>query len=455
MSIQTINPSNGEIIATYETMSATDVNTIIEQTQVAYLEWSQQTLQQRSASILLLSELLLDEKQQYAELMAIEMGKPITAGIAEVEKCAKLCRYYASKATDFLQPRLVSTAHQKSYVCYQALGIILAIMPWNFPLWQVFRFAVPNLILGNACLLKHAPISTGTALIIEKIIRQAGFTKHIFRTLVITETQVKGIIENHHVKGVTLTGSERAGKAVAAIAGSVIKKTVMEMGGSDPYIILEDANLEQAAKTCVTSRILNSGQVCIAAKRLIVVNSRYDRFVQLIINELEQIIIGDPLDSNTTIGPLARADLRLKLHQQVQKSIAQGAKLVLGGILPTGKGFYYPPTLLLNVKPGMPAYDEELFGPVVCVLRADDQAHAITLANDTRFGLGAAVFTADLIKGEKIARDHLQAGNCCVNSMVTSDPRLPFGGIKQSGYGRELAAEGLYEFANIKTVVIN
>lgn len=282
MLIETINPANGQIIKAYKTMSATTVNTVIEQTQQAYLQWSQQSIAKRCQSMLALSQLLLDNKQQYAKLVAQEMGKPIVAGIAEVEKCAKLCNYYAENAANFLQPRAVETEHNKAYVCYQPLGIIFTIMPWNFPLWQVFRFAVPNLLAGNACLLKHAPISTGTALAIEKIIQEAGFVDNIFRTLVITEAQAKDVIENKYVQGVTLTGSERAGQQVAAMAGSAIKKSVMEMGGSDPYIVLEDADLEQAAKACVTSRMLNTGQVCIAAKRLIVVNRRHDPFVELV-----------------------------------------------------------------------------------------------------------------------------------------------------------------------------
>ena len=454
MSIQTINPTTGKPIAIYEECSSEAVNTMIDEMYSDYLSWSKQTISARALPMQRLAELLLDEKHECALLMAKEMGKPMTAGIAEVEKCAKLCRYYAENADTFLQARLVQTEYQKSYVCYQSLGIIFAIMPWNFPMWQVFRFAVPNLMVGNACLLKHAPISTGMALKIEQLIRAAKFPDSIFRSLVISVDQAANVITHKKIKGVTLTGSERAGKVVAAIAGSALKKSVLEMGGSDPYIILEDANLEQAAKICVVSRMSNTGQVCIAAKRLITVGRIHARFVELLQKEVRKIIVGDPLDSKTTMGPLARIDLRDILQQQVQQSITQGATLLCGGEIPAGDGFYYPPTILTGIQPGMAAYEEELFGPVACVIHVETEIDAIRIANDTHFGLGAAIFTQDVEKGERIAREELQAGTCNVNTMVTSDPRLPFGGIKQSGYGRELSIEGIHEFVNIKTIAI-
>ena len=453
--IRTINPATNQIITEYNEMSVVELQNIIQAMTAVQLEWASQSFARRAKCMQQMAKLLLDRQQQYAKLMAAEMGKPLTAGIAEIEKCAKICRYYAKHAASFLQSKSVQTEHQKSYICYQPLGIIFAIMPWNFPMWQVFRFAVPNLMAGNACLLKHAPITTGTALEIEKLLVAAGFPKDLFRALLIDNEQAAVIIGDKRIKGITLTGSEQAGKIVAAAAGRAIKKSVLELGGSDPYIILPDADLKQAARLCVTSRMNNTGQVCIAAKRIIVVGDIDQQFIRLILDELKHIVIGEPLDHTTTMGPMAREDLRDTLHQQVLTSVAQGAELLCGGKMPVGEGFYYPPTVLLNVLPDMPAYKEELFGPVMVIFKAKDETEAIKIANDTDFGLGAAIFTTDNAKGEKIAREQLVAGTCHVNTMVTSDPRLPFGGIKQSGYGRELSSQGIHEFVNIKTIVVN
>jgi len=386
--------------------------------------------------------------------MALEMGKPIKDGISEVNKCAWVCDYYAENAKNFLQDEVIETDASKSYVSYQPLGIILAIMPWNFPFWQVFRFAAPGLMAGNVGLLKHASNVFGCALAIEDVFKRAGFPKNTFRSLLVGSSLVNKIIDHPHIKAVTLTGSVPAGKSVARKAGSVLKKTVLELGGSDPYLILEDADLEKAAQICALSRLINSGQSCIAAKRFIVVEQIRDQFEELLIKEMKSYKMGDPLDETTQIGPQARFDLRDALHDQVTKSIEKGAKCILGGIIPNDTGAFYPPTLLTDVKTGMPAYEEELFGPVGSIIIAKSEEEAIKVANDSIFGLGASVFTQNVEKGNKIAREEIQAGCCFVNTYVRSDPRLPFGGIKESGYGRELSSHGIKEFVNIKTIYL-
>ncbi len=455
MSIQTVNPFTGKLIKDYPSMSKTDVNEIISNCHQDYLVWSEISFATRATKMLKVGELLRKHKNRLATVVADEMGKPTNAGIAEIEKCALVCEYYAKNTEKLLQPQLIKTDLQKSFVTYRPQGIIFAIMPWNYPFWQVFRFAAPNLMAGNGCLLKHAPISTGTALEIEKLFREAGFPNNIFRTLVIGTDLAPTVIADRRVIGVTLTGSERAGIAVSNEASKYLKKAVLELGGNDPYVILEDADLAHAAKTCVSARLSNSGQICIAAKRIIVVDEVFEDFQNKVIAEMKGYIMGDPMDSKTTMGPLARNDLRQTVHNQVQKSIQSGAKLVVGGEIPTGPGFFYPPTLLTDVMPGTPAFDDEIFGPVVTLIHANNENHAIELANHTRYGLGAAVFTKDILKGEDIAVNKLNAGTCSVNTAVHSDPRLPFGGIKHSGYGRELGANGLKSFLNIKTIQIN
>lgn len=454
MAIQTINPATESLINTYEEMTQAEVNQIIEETHAAYLRWREMPIEERAKKMHRAAVLLKENKLSLAQLMAEEMGKPIIAGIAETEKCAWVCEYYANHAAELLKPRIIKTDFKKSYVTYEPGGVIFAIMPWNFPLWQVFRFAAPNLMAGHGCLLKHAPISTGTALAIEKLLRDAGFPQHIFRTLLIPVDLAPDVIAHPKVSAVTLTGSERAGMSVGAEAGKSVKKVVLELGGNDPYLILADADLEKAAEICVASRLANSGQVCIAAKRLIVVNDVFNQFVKLLLENIRNYKMGDPLQKDTHLGPLARADLREKVHQQVQDSVHLGAKLLMGGKIPSGKGFYYPVTVLTEVKPGTPAFDEEIFGPVLALTHAKDEAEAISLANHSRYGLGAAVFTANIAHGEKIAAEKIQAGTCAVNAFVKSDPRLPFGGIKHSGYGRELAEEGIHAFMNVKTVIV-
>jgi succinate-semialdehyde dehydrogenase/glutarate-semialdehyde dehydrogenase len=386
--------------------------------------------------------------------MAEEMGKPIRQGRAEVEKCAWVCEYYADNAESFLSKETIATDASDSYVTFNPLGVVLAVMPWNFPLWQVFRFAAPALMAGNAGVLKHASNVPGSALAIEEVFRQAGFPASLFRTLLVGGSRVSSVIEDSRIKAVTLTGSTEAGKTVASTAGRVLKKSVLELGGSDPYLVLEDAELERTINTCVASRLINAGQSCIAAKRFIVVKSVLERFQQGFVKEMRAQKVGDPRAEDTDVGPMARHDLRDELHDQVRRSIDRGAKCLLGGEVPEGVGAYYPPTVLADVKPGMPAYEEELFGPVAAIIPVENENEAIATANDSVFGLGAAVFTKDKARGERIAAQELQAGCCFVNAFVKSDPRLPFGGIKESGYGRELAAYGIKEFVNIKTVYV-
>ncbi|NOZ04582.1 MAG: NAD-dependent succinate-semialdehyde dehydrogenase [FCB group bacterium] len=454
MSLKSINPANGEIIRTYEEMSANEVADTIDRTQEAYLAWRKSDYSERSAIMLKAAQLLRERKDEYGRLMSLEMGKPLAQALAEAEKCAWVCEYYAENAASFLAPKIIPTDASKSYVTFQPIGIVLAVMPWNFPFWQVLRFAVPALMAGNGAVLKHASNVQGCALAIEQLFRDAGLPENLFRTLVIGSRQVGQVIENPNIKAVTLTGSTPAGQAVAAKAGSLLKKTVLELGGSDPYVVLEDADLEQAVKACVAGRLLNTGQSCIAAKRFIVVESVKDEFERLLLENMSSKTMGDPLAGSFDLGPMVNIAARDELHEQVQKTIKMGAHLLLGGVIPDLPGSFYPPTLLTGVVPGMPAFDEELFGPVAVIITAADEEEAIDLANRTNFGLGAAVFTRDTEKGERIAATQLQAGSCFVNDFVRSDPRLPFGGIKESGYGRELSDFGIYEFVNIKTVYI-
>ncbi len=449
------NPANGTLINTYEEMSAKEIEDIINKVHETFKEWHKTTFETRRMLMRKAAEILRNNSRDYAKLMTIEMGKPIKSGVNEIEKCAWCCDFYADNAEKFLAPVEVANGTTKSYVTFNPLGTILGIMPWNFPFWQVFRFAVPTLMAGNTALLKHAQITTGCALAIEEIFHQAGFPHNAFRSLIVSGEGIDKAIPHRHIAAVSLTGSTPAGKTVAQIAGRHLKKVVLELGGSDPYIVLEDADLEQAVDICVASRLTNSGQSCIAAKRFIVVNDIKNEFEKLFVKKMSEAKMGDPMKEDTDVGPQARFDLRDNLHKQVEKSITEGAKCLLGGKIPNMPGAYYPPTVLSNVKPGMPAYDEELFGPVAAIIAAEGEDEAVAIANDTIYGLGAAVFTQDLQRGERIAANKLIAGSCFVNNLVKSDPRLPFGGVKESGYGRELSEFGIREFVNIKTVVID
>jgi len=447
-----IDPHTGREVRSFLMAEPAEVRAALERSAQAFDAWSRTSFAERAVVLRRAATLLREGAPGYATLMAEEMGKPVAQGRAEAEKCAWACDWYAGHAGALLADEPTETEASRSYVAYQPLGPILAIMPWNFPFWQLFRFAAPALMAGNTVLLKHAPSVPGCALALAEVLERAGLPSGVFQSLFLTDRQAGAVIRNRLVRGVTLTGSVRAGRAVARQAGAALKTTVLELGGSDPYVVLEDADVEAAAATCVQSRLVNSGQSCIAAKRFIVVEPIRARFTEAVVEGMRSARMGDPRDEATTLGPQAREDLRAALHAQVEASVAKGARLVLGGRLPTGPGWHYPPTVLDGVRRGMVAYREELFGPVASILAARDRAHAIRLANDTSFGLGGAVFTADVAEGERIAREELNAGCCFVNTFVRSDPRLPFGGVMDSGYGRELGRHGILEFVNAKTV---
>ena len=452
--LKSINPVSGEIVKSYELHSEKGVEKIINSVDKTWHHWRNTSFFNRTQLMQNLASLLRSKREELAFLMAQEMGKVKKEGIAEIEKCAWVCDYYAANAESFLEKEIIASDFSKSFVSYQPLGTILAVMPWNFPFWQVFRFAAPAIMAGNAAVLKHASNVPGCSLAIEELFREAGFPENIFRSLMIGSQKVKNVIRHKADKGGSLTGSPPAGKSVASIAGSELKKCVLELGGNDPYLILEDADLEYAAKICAAGRLLNAGQSCIGAKRFIVSEKVYPEFLEHFTHEMNAAHFGDPCDEESTMGPLARADLRNELHQQVVDSVKKGAEVVLGGEIPNRKGAFYPPTILENVKPGMPAYNEELFGPVASVILVKDEKEAVKVANDSVFGLGAAVFTKNVLKAEQIAEVQLEAGCCFVNDFVKSDPRLPFGGIKDSGFGRELSTHGIKEFMNVKTVVV-
>ncbi|MEM7583045.1 MAG: NAD-dependent succinate-semialdehyde dehydrogenase [Acidobacteriota bacterium] len=454
MTLEVLNPATGESLKTYDEMTSAEVDAAIDDAHECFLGWREVPFGERAELMHGAARVLRAKQDEYARLMALEMGKPVREGRAEIEKCALTCDYYADQAETFLKPEPIVTEAAKSFVAFEPLGVVLAVMPWNFPFWQVFRFAAPGLMAGNTGVLKHASNVPGSALAIEEVFREAGFPEHAFRTLLIGSRAVARVIENPKVKATTLTGSTPAGRAVAGTSGERLKKSVLELGGSDPYLILADADIDHAAKTCATSRLINGGQSCIAAKRFIVVAERRDEFEQKFLEAMGARRMGDPLDETTDVGPQARHDLRDELHDQVQRSIDAGARCLLGGEVPDSPGAFYPPTVLTDVVPGMPAYHEELFGPVASIIVVADEAEAIRVANDSPFGLGAAVFTADAERGEEIARHHLDAGCCFVNDFVRSDPRLPFGGVKESGYGRELSHYGIKEFVNVKTVYV-
>ena len=452
--MKSVNPATGEVIFSVEEHSKKGVEKIINSVDKTWHHWRNTSFMHRSHLMQNLSSLLKSKRDELARVISLEMGKVYKEAQAEVEKCAWVCDYYALNAESFLQEEFIETEASASYVCYQPLGTILAIMPWNFPFWQVFRFLAPVLMAGNTAVLKHASNVPGCSRAIEDLIHEAGYPENAFRSLMIGSPMVEEVINHKAIKGISLTGSTPAGKAVAALAGKALKKCVLELGGSDPYVILEDADIESAAQTCVTGRLFNAGQSCIGAKRFIVLEEVYPTFLEQLVDHMRLANFGDPFLEETSIGPLARFDLRDELHQQVVDSVKMGAEVIIGGEIPLRKGAYYPPTVLVNVRPGMPAYDEELFGPVAAVIKAKNEDEAIRIANDTVFGLGAAVFTKNLKKGQDIAEFKLEAGACFVNDFVKSDPRLPFGGIKESGYGRELSPFGIKEFMNIKTVVV-
>ncbi len=449
--MKSINPFNGNLINSYEEHSSDALQGILDNVQQEYVHWKQTSYGERSALMARAASVLRNRKEEFARLMTLEMGKLLRESMAEVEKCAWVCEYYSQHAEVLLKPEVVETDARRSYVTFQPLGIVLAVMPWNFPFWQVFRFAAPALMAGNAAVLKHASNVPGCALAIESVFREAGFPANLFRTLMIPASAVQEVIAHRYVKAVTLTGSESAGSSVASFAGKMIKKSLLELGGSDAFIVLDDADLEQTIKTAVTARMLNQGQSCIAAKRFIVTGGIAEAFTEGMKVAFEKLKMGDPLESDTQVGPLARPDLVDDIEDQVKRSVEAGAVVVAGGKRIPGPGCFFEPTILTGVKPGMAVYSEETFGPVVTIITVQSEDEAINVANDSDFGLGGCVWTQDVEKGERVALQ-VETGAMFVNGMTKSDPRLPFGGINRSGYGRELGTYGIKEFVNIKTI---
>ena len=449
--MKSINPFNKKLIKEYSEHSVSEVDIIIYDVNKEWKTWRNTSFTFRSKLMKKAGEILRSDMQKFAELITSEMGKVISQSEAEIEKCAALCDYYADHSQQILNDEIIETDAHKSFASFEPLGSILAIMPWNFPFWQVFRFAVPNLMAGNAVILKHAPNVCGCSLAIEKIFRKAGFPDNIFRSLIIPVELVDRIIANDLISGVTLTGSAKAGSIVASQAGKYLKKSVLELGGSDPFIVLKDADLKKACQAGTDSRLLNAGQVCISAKRFIVEDEISDEFIENQKTLFENYKVGDPMNKSSDMGPMARLDLLENINHQVRKSIEMGARLICGGNIVEGDGFFYQPTILTNVKKGMPVYDEETFGPVSVIIRVKNAEEAIKVANDSIYGLGASIWTNDLSRGEAVARK-IEAGAVFVNGMTKSDARMPFGGTKKSGYGRELASYGIKEFLNIKTI---
>jgi len=452
--LQSINPATNELLQTYDSDSHQTIQKKLKSASNFQLKWKQKTIEERTAALHKLAELLLAQQEELAQLITAEMGKPILQSRNEIAKCAATCAYYATHASRFLKDKTLKTKGAKTYVHLEPLGVVLSIMPWNFPFWQVIRGAAPILAAGNTILLKHASNVSGCALAIEKLIAKATGSANTFRTLLCRSSEVAPLFSAKEIAAVTFTGSTAVGKQIASLAGANLKKHVLELGGSDAYIILKDAPLEIAVQIAVEARLVNSGQSCLAGKRFIVERPILKKFTDLFVEKMKAATYGDPRDEGFDIGPMARKDLRKELHEQVKKSVRKGAKILCGGQIPRGAGAYYPPTVLSNVKKGMPAYEEELFGPVASVIVARDENHALQIANDSCFGLGACLISSDVEKAEQFAAKHLEAGACFVNMQVHSDARFPFGGIKESGYGRELGEEGMKEFCNIKTIFI-
>lgn len=453
--LESIDPTSGERRARFAELGASELEARLSHAAAAQREWACLTPAVRAPLLVALAGALRARAEELALLLAAEMGKPLTQGRAEVEKCAAACEHYAAHGPQALadEPVALPRSGAREWVAYRPLGLVLAIMPWNFPLWQVVRCAAPTLLAGNGILLKHAENVQGCATALEELFGAAGFAPGLFTNLALTQPRLPALIEDERVAAVTLTGSTRAGRAVAALAGAALKKCVLELGGSDPYLVLADADLALAARACVAARLINAGQSCIAAKRFLVARAVAREFTELVVSEMRAKTMGDPRTA-VDLGPQARADLRAALHVQVTGSVARGARCLLGGELPPGPGFFYPPTVLADVAPGMPAFDEELFGPVAAIVSAVDEQELVRLANATAYGLGAAVFSRDVARATRLALDELQAGSVFVNDFVRSDPRLPFGGIKASGFGRELGLPGLREFTNAKTIVV-
>ena len=453
MAIESRNPATGELLETFEPTSPAEIERVLARAADAFDDWRRRRFAERADVLRRAAGRLRAEKTEHARTMALEMGKPVAQGEEEIEKCAWACEFFAEHGEAFMAEEPRKTEALRSYVRFDPLGAVLAVMPWNFPFWQVFRFAAPALMAGNVGILKHASNVPRCALAIPALLRAAGAPEGVFQTALVGPDAVSGLVADRRVAAVTLTGSDTAGRRVAESAGRALKKTVMELGGSDPFIVLADADLDAAARTAATARLVNSGQSCIAAKRFIAVEDVADAFVERFVAEMRARNMGDPLDRATQVGPQARHDLRDQLHHQVEESVARGARLLLGGRVPDGPGAFYPPTVLAGVSRGMPAFDEETFGPAAAVIRARDEGDAIALANHSSYGLGASLWTTDRARAERLAAE-IQAGVVVVNGQVRSDPRMPFGGVKDSGWGRELSEFGMREFVNVKSVIV-
>lgn len=451
---QTINPATGETIVTYEMLSDDQALQVLKESHHAFLEWRKTSFEERGNILREIAKRLRANKDEYAALMTQEMGKPISQGGDEIELCAAICEYSADMAPKELADEERDLEGGRALVTYQPNGVILGIQPWNFPFYQVIRYSIANIMAGNTVLLKHAKNVWGSAVEIEKVFREAGLPENVFRNLFIESDQVGQLIEHEYVRGVTLTGSPAAGGAVAAKAGECLKKTVLELGSNDGYMVLDDADIDLAVETCVQGRLYNNGETCVAPKRFIVVDAVYQEFRDKFVEKMSQIEYGDPTDENTTLGPIARDDLRETLHDLVKRSIDAGATCTFGGEIPDGPGYFYPCTVLEDVKPGMPAYDEELFGPVASLIRVKDEDEAIRVANDSRYGLGGGIFSRDEKRAIEIARNLFDTGMVNINGYNLAQPQLPFGGVKDSGYGREHGGFGMKEFVNVKSVMI-
>ena len=452
---RTVNPATGEPGKTYEGHTLDEAHAFARSAHKAFESWRRTSFEERSAVIHRAAQLLRDRSDEFAKLMTEEMGKTVDDGRAEIEKCAFHCDWFADHAADYLADEPVDIDGPEAFVTYNPLGVVLAVMPWNFPFWQVIRFAAPALMAGNGALLKHAANVPGCALAIETLIHDAGVPRELFRTLLLPSSDVKAIIEDDNVAAVTLTGSVAAGRSVAAAAGGVLKKCVLELGGSDAYVVLEDVDVDAAAEICATARMVNGGQSCIAGKRFIVVRSVLEQFESALLRHMRCYEMGDPRREGTRLGPMQSVKARDEIHRQVTESVASGARLLLGGKIPDRPGAWYPATVLANVASGQPAYDEEVFGPVAAIIAAEDESDALRIANSSEFGLGSGVLTSNVDRGRRIAAESLEAGLAFVNENVRSDPRMPFGGVKHSGYGRECSAFGIREFTNIKSVHVS
>ena len=452
--LETSDPSTGRPGLSYEGHTRNEALAIAGDVSDAFERWRFTSFEERARAMKSAARILRSRRDEFAELMTAEMGKTRQEGRAEIEKCAFSCDYFAEHAETYLAREPIDVGGPKAFIAFNPLGVVLAIMPWNFPFWQALRFAAPALMAGNAAVLKHASNVPGCALAIESVFREAGFPENLFRAVLVPSRDVRDLIEHPAIAAVTLTGSVEAGRQVAAAAGAMIKKCVLELGGSDAYLVLEDADIEEAARICAAARMVNAGQSCVAGKRFIVSAAIRDLFERAFVAAMQSYTMGDPRDEATKMGPLQSVRARDEIHALVQESVAKGARLLTGGQIPPQPGAWYPPTVLTDVRPGMPAYDEEIFGPVASVIEAANEVEAIRIANASRFGLGSAVLTNDLARGERIAAHELEAGMSFVNASVKSDPRLPFGGVKESGYGRECSQFGIREFVNIKTVLI-